>query len=91
MSHSTTMHDHAFSSATLRRHSFAKPSAYISDEDLFGEDDAPYLSEPPAPPRPAEAHLAQPLLPPVTKPRRRSSSAYQKVKPSGKHKVAYKG
>jgi len=70
------------------------PSAYVSDLDLFAdilslddnyhdddEDmDEPYLSEPPAPPRPAEVWLAQPLLPPVLTPRRRSSGGQTKAK-----------
>ncbi|KAI5363175.1 hypothetical protein Slin14017_G068560 [Septoria linicola] len=67
-----------------------RPSAYISDADLFGDDeDEHYLSEPPPPPRQAEAWLARPLLPPVVpiKPRscrtepkkeRRSSSGASK-------------
>jgi len=63
---------HEFSSCALRKRSFEMPSAYVSDEDLFGDDDAPYLSEPPPPPRPAAAYLAQPLLPPVVRPRQRS-------------------
>ncbi|KAH9830245.1 hypothetical protein Tdes44962_MAKER09066 [Teratosphaeria destructans] len=64
---------HDFSSC-IRKRSFDTPSAYISDEDLFGEDNVQYLREPPAPPRSAEAYLARPLLPPVVKPRRRSVS-----------------
>ena len=57
-----------------------RPSAYISDEDLFGDDTAPYMISPPAPPRPAEAHwaMAQPLLPSVTTARRRSSGYSQR-------------
>ncbi|KAJ9632425.1 hypothetical protein H2203_000830 [Taxawa tesnikishii (nom. ined.)] len=57
------------------------PNSYISDEDLFGDlstpgdDHAPYLTEAPEPPRPAEAWLAEPLLPLIAseRPRRRSS------------------
>lgn len=64
------------------------PSAYVSDEDLFGDDDEPYLSEPPPPPRPAEmwapVMLARPLLPPVTKTRRRSSGQKKERKGSSK-------
>ncbi|KXL43613.1 MAG: hypothetical protein FE78DRAFT_72396 [Acidomyces sp. 'richmondensis'] len=71
---------HEFSSCALRKRSFEMPSAYVSDEDLFGDDDVPYLSEPPPPPRPAAAYLAQPLLPPVVPPRRRSVV----LKPSGR-------
>ncbi|SMR61763.1 unnamed protein product [Zymoseptoria tritici ST99CH_3D1] len=50
-------------------------SAYVSDEDLWGNDDEAYLSEPPPPPRSAEVWLARPLLPPVVpiKPRRCST------------------
>jgi hypothetical protein len=54
-----------------------RPSSYISD--LFGDDDVPYLSQPPAPPRSAEVWaMAQPLLPPVTKTKRRSSDHNQR-------------
>ena len=59
-----------------------RPSAYVSDADLLGvdvDDDVPYLSEPPAPPRPAEVWLAQPLLPRVYgRPVRRASPAMRK-------------
>ncbi|KAK3067374.1 hypothetical protein LTR53_015793 [Teratosphaeriaceae sp. CCFEE 6253] len=78
--------------SSIRRRSFGTPSAYVSDEDLygdFGDEDLPYLNVAPPPPRPAEAYLARPLLPPVTKPSRRSSSCHQKT---GKgHKLAFKG
>jgi hypothetical protein len=90
-SSSSSRSSHDFSSSTQYKRSFDKVSAYISDEDLFGDDSSPYLSEPPAPPRPAEAFLAQPLLPPVTKPRRRSSSTHSKGKSSKHNKVYYKG
>lgn len=85
---SSSQSQHEFSSCTQRKRSFDQPSAYISDEDLFGDDDAPHLSEPPPPPRPAEAFLAQPLLPPVTNARRSSSSSHKKS--SGKHRVYFK-
>lgn len=53
-----------------------KPTAYVSDEDLFGDDGDAYLSEPPPAPRSAEAWLAKPLLPPVhaVQPRRSSTA-----------------
>jgi hypothetical protein len=52
----------------------SRPNAYVSDEDLFGSEDA-YLLEAPSPPRPAEVWaVAQPLLPPVMETRRRRSS-----------------
>ena len=81
------MSDHGFSSCDFykRSSSGTLPSGYISDEDLFADfltmdDDEPYLSEPPAPPRAAEVWLAQPLLPPVVEPRRRSSADQRKLK-----------
>ncbi|KAF7196605.1 hypothetical protein HII31_01975 [Pseudocercospora fuligena] len=70
----------------------SRPSAYVSDEDLFGDDDEAYLSEPPPPPRSAEVWLARPLLPPVnpikprkcvTEPKKKRSSSSG----SSKHKV----
>jgi len=80
----STMQSHGFSSSTLRKSSFGTPSAYISDDDLFGADDAPYMREAPLPPRPAEAYLVRPLLPSVPKPRRRSSNHSQKAKKDAK-------
>ncbi|KXS97279.1 hypothetical protein AC578_4578 [Pseudocercospora eumusae] len=58
----------------------SRPSAYVSDEDLFGDDDEAYLSEPPPPPRSAEVWLARPLLPPVNpiKPRKCITEAKKK-------------
>ena len=76
----TTTHIHDFPSSNLRRNSFELPSAYISDEDLFGDDSLGYLSEPPPPPRPEEAFMARPLLPPCVETRRRSSGYHPKVK-----------
>lgn len=35
------------------------PSSYFSDAELFGDDQVPFLDEAPAPPRGAEAWLAQ--------------------------------
>ncbi|KAK3677918.1 hypothetical protein LTR78_002013 [Recurvomyces mirabilis] len=80
------MYQHDFASSTLNKRSYAKTNSYISDEDLFGDG---YLSEAPEPPRPAEAYLAQPLLPPVTK-TRRTSSSHSKSKASRAHKVTFK-
>ncbi|KAF2716016.1 hypothetical protein K431DRAFT_35038 [Polychaeton citri CBS 116435] len=62
-SRSSDSHSRAFSSS-IGRHE--KASAYLSDDDLFGLDGAPYMREPPEPPRSASQWLAQPLLPPVT-------------------------
>lgn len=74
----TTQSSH-YSSCAYPSWPSKRPSAYISDEDLFGDDDAPRLSEPPAPPRPAEMWaVAQPLLPPVTQSRRRSSTHHHR-------------
>jgi len=39
------------------------PSSFISDEDLFLDDEQYYLYEAPAPPRPAPLPVAMPLLP----------------------------
>lgn len=80
--HSSTTRTTSFSSALLRRHSSDMPSAYVSDEDLYGDDDKPYLSEPPPPPRSAEVWLAKPLLPPVVSTARRRSSSSKKSKKS---------
>ncbi|KAK0253321.1 hypothetical protein LTR91_009696 [Friedmanniomyces endolithicus] len=88
---SAVMHKHEFPSCARR--ATPSPSAYISDEDLFGEawdDYFPYLSEAPQPPRHAEAFLAQPLLPPVTRVSRRSSSCNEKIRRRD-HKVNPKG
>lgn len=83
-SNHTTTHVLDFPSSSLRRYSFKLPSAYISDEDLFGDDTLGYLSEPPPPPRPAEAFLARPLLPPCVETRRRSSGHEHKLKKATK-------
>jgi hypothetical protein len=72
-----------FSSSLMRRPSNERPSAYVSDDDLLGADDAPYMRHAPSPPRPAEMWLARPLLPPVnnTKSSRTNSSLSRQVKP----------
>ncbi|CZT25034.1 uncharacterized protein RCC_10762 [Ramularia collo-cygni] len=57
-----------------------KPSAYVSDEDLFGNDDEAYLSEPPPPPRSAEVWMARPLLPPVVQYKPNACSTQAKKK-----------
>ncbi|EMC91831.1 hypothetical protein BAUCODRAFT_306219 [Baudoinia panamericana UAMH 10762] len=88
--YNVAMHEHLFSSCILRKQSFDMPSAYVSDEDLFGDDLDGFLDGPPAPPRPADAYLAQPLLPPVTKDRRRSSSSHYHAK-STKYRSYSKG
>ncbi|GIZ41835.1 hypothetical protein CKM354_000512500 [Cercospora kikuchii] len=63
------------------RRSTDRPSAYISDADLFGDDsDEAWLSEPPPPPRQAEAWLARPLLPPVVAVKPRSCRTEPKKK-----------
>lgn len=66
-----------FNSSTLRRKSNERPSAYVSDDDLLGADDVPYMLQAPPPPRPAEMWL-RPLLPPVSPNRSKSS---KQVKP----------
>ncbi|KAL1584097.1 hypothetical protein WHR41_08161 [Cladosporium halotolerans] len=66
-------------SSSMRRPSSERPSAYVSDDDLLGADDAPCMRSAPSPPRPAAAWLARPLLPPVTKSSR--SSSFKPVKP----------
>ncbi|EME78531.1 uncharacterized protein MYCFIDRAFT_183913 [Pseudocercospora fijiensis CIRAD86] len=70
----------------------SRPSAYVSDEDLFGDSDEAYLSEPPPPPRSAEVWMARPLLPPVNpiKPRKCITEPRKKRGPSSasiKHQV----
>ncbi|KAI7333306.1 hypothetical protein KC315_g4272 [Hortaea werneckii] len=55
-----------YSSCNQRKRSYTV-SSYLSDEDLFGDDNVPYFNEAPSPPRSAEAYLAKPLLPPATK------------------------
>ena len=68
------------SGLVLKKAHNGRASAYISDEELFGDDDVPYLKEPPSPPRPTQMWaVAQPLLPPV-RTRRPSSSSSQKAK-----------
>ncbi|KAF2761776.1 hypothetical protein EJ05DRAFT_496673 [Pseudovirgaria hyperparasitica] len=65
------------------------PSSFISDEDLFGfDDETPFLSEAPAPPRDVTTAQAFPLLPlyasaEKTKKKRRSSTK-TKVRRSSK-------
>jgi len=95
---STMQQSHNFSSCQLRKCSTELPSAYITDADLFGDlsvdDDEPYLSEPPAPPRPAEVWFLQPLLPPVVNvktTRQGSGSSKHRKTPHSKVKVATKG
>lgn len=66
--------------SALQRRSLDRPSSYVSDEDLFGSDEIEYLSDAPAEPRSAAmwAMRAQPLLPPVTKSKRRNSGRSRK-------------
>ncbi|KAL1303519.1 hypothetical protein AAFC00_006894 [Neodothiora populina] len=45
-----------YGSSCLQR---SAPSSYFSDAELFGDEQVPYLDEAPAPPRGAEAWLAQ--------------------------------
>ena len=67
------------SGSALKKATSRRPSAYLSDEDLFGDDDVPYMSDPPPEPRSAQVWaMAQPLLPPVTATRRRSSGHKEK-------------
>lgn len=72
------------SAMTHRRDSSSvdrRPSAYISDADLWGVDaeEVPVLREAPSPPRSAEQWLAQPILPPTSpSPRRRMNSSPNK-------------
>lgn len=70
-----------FSSSMRRPSNNERPSAYVSDDDLLGADDAPFMRSAPAPPRPAEMWLARPLLPPVTKSSRTSNSVSKPIKP----------
>lgn len=65
--------------SSMRRPSSERPSAYVSDEDLFGADTCQYLKNAPPPPRPVEAWCARPLLPPL-KSRRSSSTTQHKSK-----------
>lgn len=93
---SSPSQSYAFPSCTHhRKKSFDLPSLYVSDEDLFGDDDDPYLSEPPLPPRSAQQwmarQVAQPLLPPVVRRRRRSSgNDDKKDKPTSRSKISIK-
>ncbi|KAF2482970.1 hypothetical protein BDY17DRAFT_310056 [Neohortaea acidophila] len=71
----TNSASHEYSSSMLNKsNSTSRPSAYVSDEDLLGDDEVECLREAPPPPRTAEhwtAGVARPLLPPVvmSKPR----------------------
>lgn len=66
-----------FNSSTFaRRMSNNKPTSYVSDDDLLGADDVPYMMQAPPPPRPAEMWL-RPLLPPVSPKTSRSKSSKQ--------------
>jgi len=81
------------SGSGLKKTGSGVPSAYISDEDLFGDDDEHYLSEPPPPPRPAQMWapvMAQPLLPSVTK-TRRTSGDHKKSRKGSKSSGSIKG
>jgi hypothetical protein len=52
------------------------PSSFISDADLFGEDEqdsSPYLTEAPAPPRQPPMAQAFPILPPLYAPKKSKS------------------
>ncbi|QIW99111.1 hypothetical protein AMS68_004629 [Peltaster fructicola] len=58
-----------FSSALQgRARSCSKPSAYVSDADLWGLDEVPYPREAPSPPRSAAQWLVRPAPAPVQAP-----------------------
>lgn len=66
------------SGSAFQGFSSRRPSAHVSDEDLFGDDDVVPLREAPPPPRPAEMWAwaaAQPVLPFAARTRRRRPSA----------------
>lgn len=73
-------------SALTKNTTTRRPSAFISDDDLFGIDDAPHMKEAPPAPRPAQIWAtqarAQPLLPPLPSKSRRRSSSHKERKSS---------